>query len=191
MNVFANLKDLRNDSLETVVVNKRSYRILPNLSSPDIIFGFSFGLKKGAGSVNYGLGQSIIDIRDYYDFDIPAIVQERMAPCLDDLSVANYHAIGRDSDYDWRLESHDILELSIEKAREEGLSIGRVVYVAHPAHVQRVMDCGVKLALNGYPFVSSRVQWSENDPERWVRSEKIWVMREIVARMLYKMKGYI
>lgn len=191
MNILANVTGFRSDLLEDVIINKKSYRVLPGLSFPDVIFGLSFGLNRAVDSVNYGLAQSIIDIRDHYGSEIPAIVQERMTPCLDDLSVGNYHAVGRDSDYNWRLDSHDILQLSIERAVELGLSIDRIIYVAHPAHVQRVMNCGVKLGLNGCPFILSKVQWSENDPERWVRSKRIWVSREIVARIVYRMKGYI
>jgi hypothetical protein len=188
--MFRNMLDYDNSTLERLSIDGRDYKAEHCHLVPDIVFGLSFGLNRDRSSVNYGLAQSILDIRTHFQEDIPAIVQDRMVPCLEDLSVGNFYRVGKDSDYSWRLDSHDILALSIEKAQGERLSLKRVLYVAHPAHVQRVRDCGARIGLVGVPFVSGNVQWSENDEEKWVRTAHRWFFREIVARAIYKVKRY-
>ncbi len=189
--MFRNMLNYHTSTSERLSIDDRKYEAEPCHSTPDIIFGLSFGLNHHQGSVNYRLARSILDIRVHFQADIPAVVQERIVPCLEELSVGNFYWVGKDSDYSWRLDSQDILTLSIEKAQAEGLKFDKVLYVAHPAHVQRVLYCGAKMGLVGAPFVSATAQWSEDDEEKWVQTANRWLLREIAARVVYKVKGYI
>lgn len=184
------MHDYNSSTLEYITIHNKRYKTEPPVEIPDVIFALSFGLNHHQSSVNQRLAESIMDIRTYFDAKIPAIIQDRITPCLETLNASDYYSIGKDSSYDWRLDSRDILTQTKEKAEELGLTIDKVLYVAHPSHVQRVMDAGLKLGLSGSPFVLDDVQWSKNDSEIWVSSSLWWIPREILARIIYKFKDY-
>lgn len=188
--MFRNMLDYHNSTSQRLSIDGRDYKTERCQRAPDVILGLSFGINQHRGSINHGLALSVLDIRKHFQEEIPAIVQDRMGPCLEELAAEHCYRVGRDADYSRRLDSHDILQLSIERAQAERLSLKSVLYVAHPAHVQRVMECGARMGLVGPPFVAASVRWSERDQEGWVRTAARWVTREVAARVVYKVKGY-
>ena len=64
-------------------------------------------------------------------------------------------------------------------------------FVAHPAHVYRVMAIANKLGIEGFPFISNDVWWPKNDEQGCIRSSWKWAPREITARIQHTLKGWV
>jgi hypothetical protein len=79
-------------------------------------------------------------------------------------------------------DTRGILSSSKEIVDNLGLPYNSALFVAHPCHIQRVLDNAGRLS--GEPFIRASVEWAGGDVQPWVRSPFLWIPREIITRML-------
>jgi len=192
MGLWKNMLDYSHSSLAEIVVSDKKYRTV-SAEKPSVIVGASFGTT----SCNMRLAEAVYDARIYFNPELPAIVQKGIFD-----NYINMHGIhktisvGTDTDRDIskvvsEVNTRGVLSLARDVIDANYLDRGKLLYVAHPAHMQRVIEVGKKLGLNGVPFLESDVQWSDRDDrERWTISPARWALREIFARVHHRIKGY-
>ncbi|MBI2043063.1 hypothetical protein HYT25_01605 [Candidatus Pacearchaeota archaeon] len=191
-------KDLTDYSgkLEYVEVNGRRYRTKTD-ANPSIILGQAFGANYDKNSYNQVLAESVIDARQFFGDELAVIVQSEIGKCLDEYGEFSYHSIGEVYEDDEiskigvfsKIDTQGVLKLSEEVLKKLGLEKEEIVYVAHPAHVYRVMKIGNKIGFNGFPFISKDVEWASGEIQPWTRSKYFWIPREIATRIHHKIKG--
>ncbi|MFH1506396.1 MAG: hypothetical protein ABIE94_05420 [archaeon] len=184
--IFSNLTDYHDPDLSQIVVDGTSYMTLAEYE-PSVIVGLSFGADYGEGSVNASLAQSVLDAQEYFGQDLQAIVQSEIGTCMSRLGEDDYvhvgenYAEGEGAAMRSKESTGTILEYSREHMESLNLDTGSILYVAHPAHMQRVIALGRSLGLEGQPFLGD-IGWSEDDPQLWVRNGALWLPREVVVR---------
>ncbi len=179
-------------SLEKIMVDGRAYRTVHH--EPTVIIGAAFGTT----SCNERLAQSAKDAREYFGKTLPAILQKEIFDFYSlNFGADNTYFVGTDDNKGASLVKSEIDTRGVLQGAQAimnhlELDSGKVLYVAHPAHMQRVMDVGKKLGLKGEPFVENRVRWSDAyDRQRWTTSSPKWALRELLARAHHKYKGYV
>lgn len=164
---------------------------------PDIIVGLSFGAHTDEGSPNYHLAEAV-DIAMTVFPETPALVQPEIGRIETDRGrLESYEQVytvaepiqGKNN-IKPDVDTWDAIEKSLEIAEEEDVDAYEALYVAHPAHVSRVMKTGSYLGLDGEPFISENRQWSSEDSQWWVRGPMRWAAKELfLARPYCHLKG--
>ena len=146
----------------------------------------SFGLRRGAPGLSNGALANIA--RGLYkSYGLPLVLQWEIADCLPDLQKAGVIRKHRTpGDY---LDTYEVLVQSAEICREHGWR--KAIIVAHPDHVWRVMKTAEKLGLEtAIPDLVS-VPYDSLSLQPWTRGKRKFVSREIIARLLYLVRGWI
>ena len=190
------LRNLRNyeGPLTEVNVRGENYRTIPDFE-PSVIFAQAFGADTGVFSYNQRLAIATRDAREFFEQDLTAIVQEEVGKCLKRIREGNFYSIGESYKEGERaklrskIDTRGVLELCGEVAEKSGLDVNKVLYIAHPLHIYRVMEIGKKLGFDGEPFIEKEVHWNPEDKQPWVRSVKLWIPREILTRIHHKIMG--
>ena len=191
--LFKNLTEY-NENLGIIEINGRSYRIKTD-TNPSVILGQSFGANYDENSYNQILAESVIDARKYFGNDLAVIAQSEIGECLNKYGEFRYHSIGEVYENDEnstivsKIDSQGVLLQAKEVLKKRNLDKEKVIYIAHPAHIYRVMKIGEKIGFNGAPFIPEIVCWPSEDLQPWVRSPYLWVPREIATRVHHKIKG--
>ncbi|MDP2628625.1 MAG: hypothetical protein Q8P15_01875 [Nanoarchaeota archaeon] len=184
---FRNLTSYREKKLNVVDVNERTY-FTDSSFNPNLIIGMAFGANYDEKSHNYKLAKAVIDSREYFGKEIPVLVQSEIGECLMRSGEKNFYFVGENyaegesSLIKSKIDTEGIFKHCKKIIKSKGLG-NKILYVAHPAHMQRVLDTAKKQGLEGIPFVSEKVEWLD-DAQPWVTSPYLWVPREIVARVL-------
>jgi len=187
-----------NGNLDEVKTSRGIYRTNRD-TKPSVALAQSFGAGTGADSYNYRLANAVLASREIFGERLPAIVQAEVGECLENYGGSNYYIVGENDVYSEgessslmsKIDTAGVLEASRDLIKSQGGDITNVVYVAHPAHIERVMQIGEKMGLEGIPFIEKEVVWPTNDSQKWVRSKGMWVPREIATRIHHKIKGLI
>ncbi len=195
MQIFKNLSSYQNILLHEININNSIY-VTHKSFRPSIIFAFSFGAEYDKNSINSELFQSVVAARKCFGKNLPAIVQSEIKSSG---SLKDCYEMGEnylDEEKSLFLPKNDldtwkISQLFVKKSKEQNLDLSSVLYVAHPAHIQRVLMVGEKQMLKGCPFVKKQMPWSVNDKQMWTKSCNLWIQREILTRIFYKLKGQI
>lgn len=179
-----NLTGYSKDGVGKVTIHDRDY-LLTDDYYPLTAIVLAFGEGTDNKSYNYRLAKSVLDAKEYFD-DLNIVAQAEVAEILDDLGV-ECERIGSLSDSSQLNSEYSSKEI-IQRTKQYD---GERVYIAHPAHIQRVKNIGENLGLSGDIFTPEKVEWPSKDQQRWVRSPKKWVAREIWVRIHHKIKGWI
>jgi hypothetical protein len=188
--MLENLCGYDDDSLETLAIRERKYRLNPHVQ-PSAIVAASFGTT----SCNERLADAVNDARRLYNQDLFAVMQwEVFSAYLRKYSARDTKCVGGEQQGGAvfsQLDTRGVLSLAKEDLSSCGIALDNLLYVAHPAHMHRVMAVGRKLGMNGTPFVEQDIYWSEpHDRQKWTRGPKRWAMREVLTRAHHKIKGY-
>lgn len=192
--IWKNLFNYSDEELDEIEVNGQNYLADPGYS-PEAVVGQAFGADLNEDSYNQVLAETVSDARDFYDEEIEVFVQEEIAECLDeelreDAFVAGeVYEEGEDSHMVSKYSTKEMFELHHGNVEREGLDPEKVLYIAHPAHMERVKGIGDNIGFNGRPFIRSEVEWPSEDDQPWVRSPLHWTPREIAARSFRKIRG--
>jgi len=194
--ILGNLTDYVNSSLEVVEVEGRKYRTDPSLD-PSAIITASFGETCGLDSYNRITAQALIDARKVFgkERNLDAFVEGEIGQWLDDFGEKDYTSVGyteEESGMVYSGASTDQITRKIyESYIKENYDAERVLSIAHPAHIFRVLEVGEVIGLGKNPFFPNEVTWLSNDPQPWVRGPGYWRPREIATRIHHKIKGLI
>lgn len=192
--VWQNLLSYSDEELEEVEVNGEQYLADPDYD-PEAVIGQAFGADLGKDSYNRVLAETVSDAQDFYSEEVDVFVQEEIAECLDeelreDAFVAGeVYDDGEDSHMVSKYSTKEMFELQHDNVQREGLDPEKVLYVSHPAHMERVKGIGENIGFDGRSFVRSEVEWPSDDDQPWVRSPLHWVPRELAARSFRKLRG--
>ena len=94
--------------------------------------------------------------------------------------------------YDRYIDTYEVMTRAKEIIERYG--VGSAMIVAHPAHYPRVEAVAKKLGLKlERPPKEEliRIPYNASDSQWWTNSAPKWWSREIPARILYFLKGYI
>ena len=184
MNILENLLGYNNSFLNGIDVGGIEYRTKFDFE-PKVCLGLAFG----TSGYNGRLAETIFDAEKYFG-GMKVIAQKEIY----DLSLSkNIIPVGESpkggvptlkSD----IGTREILELSLPYIIDDEKS--NILFVAHPAHIYRVMKMGEKLGLQGHPFIEKKVFWSDPDDKQiWTRSPVLYAPREIAVRMILSKRG--
>lgn len=161
---------------------------LRNLDEAEVFIAQSFGLRENSpGTSNEKLADKIRKLHKIYPR--PLILQWEIADCLSELKdwivlVIKEHRVP--SKY---LDSKEVKTQAAIKMKEKGWRIA--ILISHPCHnwrCKRILErLGVQVLiplLKDIPYDRESTQW-------WTRSSLAWIIREIPARLLYFLKGWI
>ncbi|MBN1376812.1 hypothetical protein JW949_00580 [Candidatus Woesearchaeota archaeon] len=191
MNLLENLteKQIKNfeDKLDLVEINSRKYRTIKDYK-PDIIIGLSFGTT----SYNDRLAQAVKDAEDYFGFGC-IIAQSEIYQSYTENFNRKPIKIGNNNSKEslWKsdLTTRDVLLKTKDLLNKYAPEYNNILYVAHPAHIYRVLHDGKKLDLEGKPFIEDEIIWSDKkDIQKWTTSQNRWPLREILARVKYNLE---
>jgi uncharacterized SAM-binding protein YcdF (DUF218 family) len=88
------------------------------------------------------------------------------------------------------VDTREILKLGKTILKIKDLDISKILLIAHPAHMYRVVETARKLGISGSVFIESESGWDSTDSQLWVRGPKHWIPREIMARIYYNFRKY-
>jgi len=146
----------------------------------------SFGLRRGAPGLSNGALASIArNLHEHYG--LPLVLQWEIADCLPDLQKAG--VIRRHRTPDAYLDTREVLVQSAEICRKHGWR--KAIIVAHPDHVWRVMKTAEKLDFGIAITDMASIPYDSLSLQPWTRSRWRFVPREIIARLLYLVRGWI
>lgn len=191
MTLFKNLFGYNSEEIEEVIFDGELYRTDLDFS-PQYIVGQAFGANYDESSYNQILAQNILIARKCFDRDLQAIVQSEIGICLERMGETNHHTIGEiykdgeTSKVISKIDTKGVLAKSKKILDDLELPYDSALFIAHPYHVQRVMDRARDIGIIGRPFLKKEVTWPKQDSQPWVRSAFRFVPREIVARTLKK-----
>ncbi len=197
MKLLRNLLNYESKGLEDLYLNGVGYRT-QHEAKPTCIIGLGFGESAGEGSVDRYLAYAVRDAREYYGKGLPALVQADIGKELKSIGESNFYSIGPSYDPDSKsslimpskISSKKVIDDSITKAQEAGIDTSSVLYISHPAHMERVLAIGKKDGLYGSPFITAKVVWNKEDNHKWTRSPSRWLIREILTRIHHMLFGY-
>lgn len=164
-----------------------------HIGRPDCVIGQSFGWReddsgqKTPGSCNQQLAWYInkyfADLPLFLQWEIARAYTARFEPGQIELSVGENEAY---------IDTVEVLSREIASLRQLGLS--RPAVVAHPHHINRVLATAQKLAPDMQFFVYPDLGSITFDPlsaQPSVRNRLRWVLHELVAYPILKIKGSI
>ena len=156
------------------------------LKSADVILGQSFGLRSdGPGLSNYALAFVVARLAKRYS--LPAVLQWEIADCLPNVHIAG--VIRRHRSEGKYLDTYEVLAQSAELCRARGWK--RAIVVAHPDHMWRCVQTAKKLGLMALVPPMPEVPYDPASSQSWTRSRARFLPREIIARLLFLLKGWI
>lgn len=186
-NLFKNLQNYHDKNLKLVNVNGRGYRTYPDFN-PNVIIGMAFGANYDEKSYKNKLAKAIVDSREFFGKELAVIVQKEIGECLRRIGEKKFYFVGENYEEGEKsllfskIDTNLILGYCKDIMKKERLQ-NKAVYVAHPAHVYRVMKTGENKGIEGFPFIPEKTNWL-NDSQIWVRSPLFWIPREILTRII-------
>lgn len=157
-----------------------------DLRRADIILALSFGFRKNQpGTSNEALAEIVADIHRHYS--LPIIIQQEIANCLLDIpkaGVIQKHRVDRKY-----LDTFEALSQSLEICRKQNWI--KTIIIAHPDHMFRVAQTAEKLGFKVYIADTSSVPYDHKSLQPWTRNRTKFIPREIIARIIYLLHGWI
>jgi len=196
MKLLRNLTNYRNEKLTEIEVNNEKYRTFMGYN-PDFLIGFSFGANMNKNSVNEQLSKAIISAQKYFGHS-PTFVQAEIGNMLKKQNQTEFYELGKEFIYKSKqkpnilsnINSEEIMNLAIKE--KENLNIGnKGLYIAHPAHIERILQIANKKGLESSIFIPVNSKWNNEDIQKWTNSKYLWMPREIAVRLQHKLTGKI
>lgn len=170
-NYFRNLASYASPNVSVVKPRSREYLTVLDFE-PKVILGLSFG----NGICNAVLAQAIYDANLH--FKNPSLVaQEEIASLYGIMFPEKIKSIPtRSPDGKYRT-SRAVFRDAIERFNLKK----DIAFVAHPAHMERILVTASQEGLEGIPFTPAQAVWNEEgDKHGWTTSPVKWVARELV-----------
>jgi hypothetical protein len=196
INIFKNLTSYNPGGLIGTVISGRRYLTNP-ICEPAYSIVLAFGNEETFASKSLVITAK--DSRIFFDYNLPLIGQYAV--------MKNMSEIRKN---DWTIDTMTKGELTkdVPKNSRECLEIAREIvisdygrgalenglFIAHPAHMERVLGLAKKLDFKGNPFVESVPVWNVGQEKLGAGatvSAEDWKKYEIKARLHHTLKGWI
>lgn len=163
----------------------------------DYIMGLAFG-----GRETYATKRLAINAQDAQifgeGFELPLIAQwailvnmERIKPTDFSIDSQTVGSAPREAQMTTRQAMEIARDYVVSEFGRDSLK--SALYVAHPAHMERVIAIGKKLDFRGIPFVDKEVIWNTGQESLGAGatvSPQKWRRRELVTRAHHLLKGW-
>lgn len=151
----------------------------------EVILAQSFGFcESGHSKSNKALARIVNDL--YQSYGLPLILQWHIADCLPNLEKAGIIYRHREGKY---LDTYEVLCQSVEICKKKGWQ--RAIIVAHPHHYWRVKQVAEKMGFVVLSLDTSSVPYDRKSMQFFTKNRCFWWPREIVARLIYFIRGWI
>ncbi len=156
-----------------------------------VIIGLSFGIgpDNTAGKSNVALAKVAQSLSS--KFALPSILQWEIASCISgfDREVT----ISKHQDPEKYLDTYEVLRQAYAICKKNVPTRGGItaIIVAHPDHVWRVEMTAKKFGFKTLIPNTYDVPYDQHSTQEWTRSFKKFIFREIAARIIYLLKGWI
>ncbi|MBI5913490.1 hypothetical protein HY839_03575 [Candidatus Azambacteria bacterium] len=155
------------------------------LRSAQVILAQSFGLRGDKpGISNEALTKVVADLWRCYH--LPLVLQWEIADCLPGVHKAG--VIRRHRTEGEYLDTHEVLAQSREICKKGWT---KAIVVAHPDHMWRVVRVAENVGFHAIPADVQDIPYDPQSSQSWTRSKMCFIPREIAARLLYFMKGWL
>lgn len=173
------------------------------IADTEVVIGLSFGQRKDTpGPINEKLADEIFLL----PVNLPLILQQEIASALlpneklanlpqatessktafpPELFVISEHS-RKPGKY---LDTREVLTQAAAICKERGWK--KIILVAHPDHMWRVKESAKKLGFALVRTWSTQVFYDPESAQFWTRNRAFFVIREIPARIIYLLKGWI
>lgn len=167
-----------------------AWRVKPGkeseLRNAQVIIAQSLGLRGNKpGISNEALARVIADLHQRYG--LPLVVQWEIADCLPHIPKAG--VIQRHRQKGKYLDTHEVLSQEWEICAKNGWT--RAIVVAHQDHLWRVMRTAERIGFHAIPADVRGIPYDPFSSQSWTRSRMRFIPREIGARILYFLKGWL
>lgn len=169
-----------NEDLDGINVSGTNYKTKKDFE-PSIIMSQSFGETFDSDSYNSTLAKAVIDAETYFG-EVPRILQSQVSRCYEKIGGKGHYSIGEEYSKDNYVSTEDIFNESLQIIQKDKIDNEKVLLIAHPAHVYRVIKTAEKYGLKGQPFITKNVDWPKKDTQWWVKGPGLWIPREILCR---------
>lgn len=176
--------------LQSLFVWNVSPASVKELKQAQVIIAVSFGTRKrsdGDGLSNISLARYAAGYRRSYG--IPVITQGEVyyCPALRKGPIAL--VVYKHSKPGKYLDTYDALAQAVKYCRRHGYT--RALLVAHPHHMLRCKLVLEKMDMVALPTDTWRVPYDPKSAQVWTRSARLFILREILARLMYLLKGWM
>jgi hypothetical protein len=192
MSLFKNLVNYEDPMLREVTPRHSDKAYLTDTQfQPGFALGLAFGNKDAPATVS--LAVALWDSGEFFG-PVPVIAQQAILVNCAFRRERDFWSIDTglkgDCSHDVPLKTYEAMEKARIIADKEGLGERRVLYVAHPAHMERVMRIGEKLGFEGEPFVEKTPVWNDRVND-YTKSPEAWKPYEIKARVHHLFTGRV
>lgn len=151
------------------------------------VIGLAFG--KGVCDANREIAETIRQFVSLQkNFTVEVIVQDDVAQCLPDIkSIVISEHKEKPGAY---LDTYEVMRQAKEVISSQG--IVDVVIVAHPSHYPRCAAVAKRMGLRVVPLIElNGIPYNRRNEQKWTTSPLRWWPRELLARIVYFVEGYI
>ncbi|MDD5547362.1 MAG: hypothetical protein PHN74_00465 [Candidatus Pacebacteria bacterium] len=158
------------------------------LNGEDVVIAQSFGLRNGGpGLSNEALVKIVKDIRCLKPKTL-VIAQWEIGDQLG--SFPNLQIIREHRERGKYLDTREVLAQAKEYCKKKNVG-KKAIIVAHPEHYLRVQWAAEKMGFKVTPIFTQQVPYDKESIQPWTRSKTRFIAREVPARILYLLKGWI
>ncbi len=195
--LFRNLTDYNDSLLARVEIGDRMYNTKIPLEG-EYLLGLAFGGRETHATQS--LARSAIDARKISEKNLPLIAQWAILVNIPKIRFDDYSIDSEtkgSAPYEASLNTREVMERARQFIIEEHgqNSLKHAIYLAHPAHMERVIGIGKKLDFQGIPFVDADiVGWNTGQEHLGAGatvSPSKWLKRELVTRLNHIIKGWM
>ncbi len=153
----------------------------------DVLLGLSFGIGQNntPGASNKALALHAERINKEYK--IPLILQQEISIGMN--SASSYSVIGSHGKRGKYLDTHEVIRQAVEVCKRNKWST--VATLAHPDHAWRVKMIVEKFGLKALVVNTANVPYDLMSTQKWTRSKRQFVLREIAVKLYFLLRGWI
>ena len=156
------------------------------LADSQVILAQSFGLRPSdPGESNKALAKIVENL--YKRFQLPLVLQWEIVYYLPDIPMEGIIREHRQAGK--YLDTFEALNQSKDICKQHGWK--KAIIIAHPDHIWRVAETARKMGFTVRIVDTQSVPYDSHSTQLWTRGRIRFLTREIPARILYLLRGWI
>lgn len=191
---FDNLGDY-NERLDSINLKEATYKTKKGFR-PSVIVALSFGNSRDKYSYNFRLAKILKDAVSITKCR-KVILEEAVYQIFcknfnqSKLKMFKFGEHAEDSLLNSSINTREGLILTKKIIKKNKFNSKKILFIAHPAHIFRVLEIAKKLGLNGESFIEKKGFYPKKDGQIFARWKTTFVLREILVRIHHKILGWI